>query len=224
MTNKIDEGRFPAAAVVGASPEETTPPDACPSPEDLLLFHRGELPRAERKALLVHLTRCPGCRNDSSFVAGMIDLERGLIRDLTKLRGERNFLGRPAFQYLSVFFLIAVAAVSAILIGRRPSADALRGSTSGRIEILAPSGASASESAVEFRWTGDPLIDAYVVEVYGESLDLLWKSEKVRSSTLPMPETLLRVLTKGWKYTWLVHGFLPDGRTIESPTSTFVLR
>jgi hypothetical protein len=224
MTKMIDDGRFQAAADGAASPEQPTPSEACPSPEELLQFHRGELPRAERKALLLHLTRCPGCRNDSSFVAGMIDLERGLIRDLTKMRGERSFLGRPAFQYLSAFLLIAVVAASAILIGRRPPADALRGGTSGRIEILAPSGASTSGSAEEFRWTGDPLIDAYVVELYGESLDLLWKSEKVRSLSLPMPETLLRVLTKGKKYTWLVHGFFPDGRTVESPPSTFALR
>ena len=137
MTMKTDDGRIPAAAAGGVSPQQPTPPDECPSPEELLQFHRGELPRAERKALLLHLTRCPGCRNDSSFVAGMIDLERGLIRDLTKMRGERSFLGRPAFQYLSAFLVIAVVTASVILIGRRPPADALRGRNSGRIEILA---------------------------------------------------------------------------------------
>jgi hypothetical protein len=128
------------------------------------------------------------------------------------------------FQYLSAFLLIVVVAASAILVGRRLPADALRGRTSGRIEILAPTGASISGSAVEFRWTGDPKIAFYVVEVYGESLDLLWKSEKLRSLSLSLPEALLRVLLKGRKYTWLVRGFFPDGRAIESPPSMFTLR
>jgi hypothetical protein len=224
MTLKTDDGRFPAAVTGGASPEQPPPPGACPSPEEFLHFHRGELPRAARKALLLHLTLCPGCRDDSSFVAGMIDLERGLIRDLTKVSRGRNFLGRPVFQYLSAFLLIVVVAASAILIGRRPPADALRGRTSGRIEILAPTGVSTSGSAVEFRWTGDPKIAFYGLEVYGESLDLLWKSEKLRSLSLLLPEALLRVLLKGKKYTWLVRGFFPDGRAIESPPSTFTLR
>jgi hypothetical protein len=223
-TMKTDDLRFPAAATGVASPEQAPPPGGCPSPEEFLQFHRGELPRAARKAILLHLTFCPGCRDDSSFIAGMIDLERGLIRDLEKVSRKGNFLGRPVFQYLSAFLLIVVVAASAILVGRRLPADALRGRTSGRIEILAPTGASISGSAVEFRWTGDPKIAFYVVEVYGESLDLLWKSEKLRSLSLSLPEALLRVLLKGRKYTWLVRGFFPDGRAIESPPSMFTLR
>jgi hypothetical protein len=212
-TLKTNDGRSPSL-----------PPGGCPSPEEFLQFHRGELPRAARKALLLHLTICPGCRDDSSFVAGMIDLERGLVRDLEKVNRKRNFLGRPVFQYLSAFFLIVVVAASAILIGRRPPSDASRGMIYERIEILAPTGASTFGSAVEFRWTGDPKIAFYVLEVYGESLDLLWKSEKLRSLSLSLPEALLRVLLKGRKYTWLVRGFFPDGRAIESPPSTFTLR
>jgi hypothetical protein len=213
-----------------SGPETTTKNDgegrrpACPTPEEFLKFHRRELPWAERRALKNHLALCPGCRTDSSFVAGIIALERNLIRDLARLNRDRSLWGRPAFRYLSIFLLVAAVAVSTIFIGRRLPSAALRGNPSGRIALIAPAGSSPAGSAVEFRWIGDPRADAYVVEIFRENLDLVWKSEKVRTLSLTVPEPARRLLRKDSAYTWLVRGFFPDGRTIESLPLAFILR
>jgi len=54
----------------------------CPSPEELLLFHRAGLPAGRRKRISAHVGRCRSCKRDSLFIVEILKDEDRVLREI----------------------------------------------------------------------------------------------------------------------------------------------
>jgi hypothetical protein len=74
-----------ASSRMSPSPGEAGIGKDCPSAEELLLFHRGELPFKARKRVAAHISRCPSCGQDSIFLREILTAKNDLMREIDVL-------------------------------------------------------------------------------------------------------------------------------------------
>jgi hypothetical protein len=138
---------------------------------------------------------------------------------------KRPFLRRFSWNPLVAvsLFIISSVILSLLLIFRPEKGDSRRGSAP-LVELISPVGTSVPIAQLKFIWKNIPNANAYVVEVFDASLDLLWRSDPLfLNEAYPQGELTGKLRPKETYY-WLVTGVMPDGNKTKSALREFRIR
>jgi len=208
--------------IIRDNPDRAEIGKACPTPEDLVLLVEQKAGRRARKRILKHVSNCPDC-------ARILRSLLALSREIDVLTGEPEAAPRPRFilsrrlavTALAIMIGITILAVSVTRLSR---SYALRGRTGG-IELVSPKkGALLEAGRIEFEWKAVPGASRYFVEVFGGSLELLWRSEPLYRPHAELPAGSAAAIQNGGAYFWRVTTVLANGQEIVSKTAKFSIR
>ena len=132
---------------------------------------------------------------------------------------------RWQFAFLMAGSFILAAALFVFLrtgpFSARPPDDA-RAQARPAVELLRPvRDAVVPKKELCFLWRKNESIDAYVLELFDVSLGRIWKSDVVEKPEIVPPPGVLASLRGGGSYFWMITGYDPSGRTIESDLRGF---
>lgn len=193
----------------------------CPTPDLLWAAAAGELPPAERRAVIDHTSRCAACAEDFRLVAEMARQAPAppaaapgrVIAGPWATRERRWLIGS-----LAATLLIGVLMAGLWKSLRGPEIE--RG---GEAEIVSLLGAEplSRENAV-LRWQGPPGA-LFAVTVTTRDLRLVDEVTDLEVAAYRLPPEKLAGLVPGTALDWRVEALLPDGRRLSSPLFTFLL-
>ena len=218
--NRLDLDALRRAFAADGPPADAAGED-CPHPERLWAAVRGELPDAERDALLDHVAVCAACAEDWRLAAELARESREAAPVVP--------LHRPWTRQVRFLVPAAAAACLLVVVGveieeRREERQliAMRGDEQGAIRPLV-AGALPRERFL-LRWEG-PEGALYDVRVTTD--DLLREvavARRLQRRELLVPAAKLTGLSSGSKLFWQVTAVRPDGEEVSSETFSIALR
>jgi hypothetical protein len=200
----------------------------CPGPEKIIGLLRSELSRKKAARIIDHISRCPDCATELKFLLDVFRQEETFIQETKdwlanrKVLGQRSFSPRFSWRTASVLagsFLIVLAVLATVVL-RVP--EKYRAGSLARIVLLQPVGERMSRSSLIFRWQDVPGSEYYVLELFDEGLQPIWKSERISQNRLVLPSDVLNRLLAKKPYFWMVTAF-SGGEKIVSSLEEFTL-
>jgi hypothetical protein len=187
------------------------------SPEDLdrvWAAVRGELPAAERRALVERLA-------DDPAIAEAWRVAHTLRRDDPWVPAVESRRSTPVVGRWLATAAVALLAVSAVLVVSRldrSNGDTMRTPGGTRIEALIASDAAMSRDAFRLRWTPGPVGSRYQVRVTTEDLQVLTTIANLAEPEVTIDPAVLAGLTPGTPVLWQVEATGPGGERTVSQT------
>ncbi len=236
MSNGPPEVEPPNSAVLerlrAALRTEESSPTADVDAERIWQAVRGELPVAERRAVVARVAADPAWalawRLAHSLSEAANRAEAPVVRlapvialaprRLERLRAQLT-RSRPVWGALAAVLL---AVVGGVVVMERQGNESIRtrGNTDEAITSGLPDAAALPRAAFTLRWNGVPQATAWSVQVSSEDLLVVHHAEGLKAREYAVPETVLAPLSSGTRVLWQVEAHLPDGSTRKS--STFV--
>lgn len=218
---------------------------ACPASEEIssIFFSAGHGEKNEK--LLDHITNCSLCFQEFHAYLQMAREEKKLLGEIEMLfrKGTSEVPGPADYSSnywekirkfaLSWKFALATAlclsfATLVLIFTIRQPLDKIPGGRSsrpGHIELLEPRSGQGLSIPMTFKWTEIEGRDHFVLEIFDESLALVWKSPKIYENVLMLPQEVENGMKAGRTYFWMVTAYFPNGMKLESPLEeTFVSR
>lgn len=222
---------------VSLAERKARPCGGCPAPEDLVRFVEEGAGRKARARMMEHVADCPDCAQILQSVlrlSGEIDRlagasEAGQSRP-TDVAGKneerlrpRTFLGRrPAVAVLAGLIGLTIITFSVIRLSER---SAVRGTIGPEIKLISPKkGDSLAVEDVRFVWEAVPKASCYLVELFGRSLEKVWRSDPLPDPRAELPSEAGESLHEGETYFWRVTAVLGDGQEMVSKLAEFSIR
>jgi len=225
---KIDTATLKALFQAQAGPKSPGPREDCPGPEKIVGLLRSRLSRKKATKIIDHLSRCPDCIRELEFLLAVFRQEESFILetkawlDGQKRSGPWIFPRRLSWKTASVLAgsVVIVLAVLATLVLRIP--ERYRAAAPARIVLLHPAGEKTPKSSLVFSWQGIRGSEYYVIELFDEGLQSVWKSEKISQNRFIPPRDLANRLSAKRSYFWMVTAF-SGGEKTASSLGEFVL-
>jgi len=214
----------------------TGPGGGCPRPEDLAQLVERRMGRKARARMMGHVANCPECaRILKSLLRLSSEVDRltgvpqaatscppDLIRDKEDLKS-RSLLGRR-FALATVVSLVALAVVTVSVI-RLSDRSVVRGAAGSAIKLITPKkGASIAARDITFRWEPVPKASSYYVEIFGRSLEKVWRSGPLAEPQFELPAEAREGLQAGGAYFWRVTAVREDAQDVVSKLAEFTIR
>jgi len=183
-----------------------------------------------------HVANCPECaRILKSLLRLSSEVDRltgmpqaapscppDLIRDKEDVKS-RPLLGRR-FVLATVVSLVALAVVTVSVI-RLSDRSVVRGSAGSAIKLISPKkGASLAAQDITFRWEAVPKASSYFVEIFGRSLEKVWRSGPLSEPRAVLAAEAREGLQAGGTYFWRVTAVREDGQDVVSKLAEFTIR
>jgi len=215
----------------------------CPGPEKISALIESRLSGKKAARIIGHLSGCVHCSEELRFLAGVFRAEETLIQDLQSWQEANNYAalsgrgvsekpglkGRwrvslPRFSWKTVSVaaacLLTVVVIFSTLVFRGP--EKFRADSPRRVELIEPVGQKLSRSAPVFRWKSVLGCEYYVLGLFDEKLEPVWKSEKTGVARLALPPEIALRLPLNRPYFWMVTAFA-EGEQVSSVLERFVL-
>ncbi|MCJ7582920.1 MAG: hypothetical protein MUP98_20580 [Candidatus Aminicenantes bacterium] len=210
---------------------------SCPSPKKLIALLRLELSEQKRRNVIDHLEGCSTCVQEIKFINEILTAEKNFDKETSHIIAQKNqtslkkriFVKFP-FQKLacsskSVAAVLTIIILSASMIFLfKTNKPAVERSSILQLEHISPNDKSLSLSELIFQWEKIPDFDYYTVEIFDDSLNLVWRSERIIENKIIPTTELKELLKKDTTYSWMVTSFLKNGKQIESPLAKFNLK
>lgn len=203
--------------------------EGCPEAGGLWRLFDPRTREKTKSKLLDHIGRCAYCSDDFLAVleirraTGSLEAEIESWRSSDIRTAPRQTAGgwkRWRFAFLMAGSFIVAAALFVFLrtgpFPVRPPDDARAHARPG-IELIQPAqDAAVPKKELLFLWRKGQRVDAYVLELFDASLARIWRSDAVENPGIAPPPGVLASLRGGSRYFWMITGYDPSGRTIES--------
>lgn len=198
----------------------------CPPMKDLREAFEGRTRRAAKDRIVDHVSDCAYCAQEFEFIRTIRARERELdtrIREIARLRrSPALFLSRPLWNYAAGAAVIAAIVISGVFIFKpgRPAVE-WRSRSVAIPEGLAPSGHIEASPRLIFRWKPVAGAASYIIEIYDESLQIIWESPPVTTSAALLPASIKEALSGEKNYYWAVSALDSAGKIGESGFEVF---
>lgn len=208
----------------------------CPSPKKLTALLRSELSGRKRSHVMGHLANCSTCAREIIFINDLLKAEKNFDRKAAQVIAERHPTPSkkipsvrspfPQFSWNRGVFATAAAFIlvlSTIFLLVLPNKPAIERSAILQLEQISPNDISLSLNELVFQWKDISASDYYTVEIFDDSLSLVWRSERMtENKIIPSAELKQRLKPKA-TYCWMVTSFFKNGKHVESPMAKFNL-
>ena len=193
--------------------------DGCPDAERIRLLAAGELSRADRLQLVDHLTVCSDCSNEYRAAVAVGGWVGEIERDLRPAA----VVVRPHWRWVAVAATIVVAVGIPAWIALDDGGErspAFRTVVRPADTAVTPSDRARLEQAPNrLEWAARDGA-AYRVELYDAESSLIWRSERVETAAVELPQTVRDRIGPGELYYWRVFIEL-EGERIQSALHQF---
>lgn len=222
----------------------------CPSSIKIMNFFRGKLSERQKTKIIDHITNCPCCLEEFDFILKTLrfKLRKELedlnsseeAEDLSSLRlkiydilcelknRQKPSLFKLSFNYVSIGVILALLVGSILLFFRTGAKNIdektqLRGEKKQMIELVGPLPAKIHSDSLLFKWKKVKGCKYYILELYDEKLNLIWKSGKISRNRLKLPHEVKNGLKDNKKYFWSVAAYSSTQKLSESLLKDFFL-
>ena len=197
----------------------------CPSVEHLREAFEGTMSRAAKDEIVDHISGCPDCAREFEFIRKVRKGERDLAEGMQALSRHRRpsgpFFFRPLWNYTLGAAMIAVIISGLVVFLHEHRQDEGRSRPAERPKTLVPSGRIEAPPPLIFRWKPVNRAVSYIVEIYDESLQLIWESPPVSTAATLLPEAIKKTLSGDTNYYWSVLALDSEGKFCESRFEIF---
>jgi hypothetical protein len=166
--------------------------------------------------------RIAGLREDVKSLERKSSIRNGLPNPASP---SRSFLRRWAWAGLgSAAILIVLLLV--VPVRRSPHDHALtyRGIRQFQFhEVYPPLGSIVRRADLHFGWKAPLPGGSFILELFGPTMDLLWRSPASKETETRIPDHILRLMKEDHVYFWSISGTADDQSVIESPLYSFRL-
>jgi len=191
----------------------------CPSTADLIRFFSAGPPRRFKARVLDHVAGCGFCADEFEILMDMDRDARAFSTEVERLRKAEKpderirsnlgfiILGRWLFAGVGLAFVLAGILTLATRRIKPPfDADPYRSADSPALILECPLGPVNGHSTLVFRWSSPDRKpgDAYVVDLFDDSLRQFWISPPVEDSYLILPEEVQKTLVSHRRYFWMI--------------------
>jgi len=227
-----------------------SPRKYCPSFKKIANSFNSKSSEKQKTKILNHITTCHYCCQEFKFILQILRNEKKINKNADTLRlskkeiaslekraavilydlkkREKSFFPILSWKYGSL--LLAAIAISIILIifiktdlFRFMESHKQRGETISQIKLILPIRERYSKNSLFFKWSEFIGSDYYIIELFDETLALLWKSDKIYNNYYVPHKELTENLTENRTYFWIVKAYLINGEKVESPLAEFFL-
>ena len=208
----------------------------CPSPRTLLKLLRSELSEKKQKKVSAHISCCRSCVREIKFIHSMLRAEQTADQDLTLILKKRDRIlvrtkkplrfphFKPAWSFRTIWIvtLCVVLAASYFLFNLRK--PAIERETTVSLALIHPTEKHVNKSELIFKWEAVPESEYSILEIFDDSLNLVWRSDRILLNRLEPEEALIKILRPEDTYLWMVTSFLTSGLKVESKLAKFTLK
>lgn len=223
---------------------------SCPTIKGINNFFKSKTSEKYKTKIVEHITHCSCCLEEFEFILQTSRYEKTLSKEIGDFLMPKNdisnaskianrILFHPAkknplfFHRLSwTYALLLIGAFIAIfsfifLLDKLQYQHSLkqedRGNKFTQINLIEPLNRINAKSPIVFKWNDVNDSDYYVLELFDETLILIWKSPKIFINQFILPNEIKKELSRNKAYFWMVTACLPDGGLIESRVEKFYL-
>lgn len=234
--NEVDLKALFRSSIQGKTPQSRS---GCPSIETISRLFLETASESEKAKSVDHISACSLCHEEFELFLNISREESKLFEGLKEcLQPKRRFAGRIRdlfsksrfrlpWKYVSVPLLAALSlmivffAVRSFIIKGEPEE---RGRLLGPIRLISPEHNILDHAPLVFKWEELKPADYVIVEIFDESLLLIWKSQKIHDHLFELPPDVQEKIKKDKPYFWMLTAVMPDGSKIESSLKEFVIR
>lgn len=215
----MTEAKDWADAYAASAPD----PHACLSPDELLVAWDETADPAARERALAALADCPHCaaiaqiardlqahaKDDAAAFAAFaangsttaVDVATEDAASSGTTAALRPRRAPRVLHWATAALVVLGVGTTAMLWRAPPEPPVVRGAADAA--IAPASGSRLSTAPQRLQWGAIGQATAYRIELYDERAQSLWRSERVESTVLPLPETVRAQLQRG-TYLWRV--------------------
>jgi hypothetical protein len=215
----------------------------CPPLRKIISFFKKRTSEKQKTKLIDHVTNCYFCAREFQLILNILRNEKKFKSELETLLFPKNSnlsmntqsKGRTfrlrekekplilIFYWRYLFFFIGtVIIILSVIFFKNQTNKEIRGIDSQQIHLLEPLNGKNSKSQLVFKWNEFEGSNYYVLEIFDETLLLIWKSNKIITNSNFLPDKVVQNLKTNKTYFWMVTAFLPNGRKVESNLQKFI--
>jgi hypothetical protein len=236
---KINEADLKAlfrSSIQGKIPQSRS---GCPPIEIISRLFLETASESEKAKVIDHITTCSLCHEEFELFLNIRREEGRLIEGLKEsLQPKRKYVRRIrdlfsksrqrlSWKYVSVPLLAALSLMIVYFAARSiiiKSEQEDRGRSLGPIRLISPEHDVVNHAPLVFKWEELKPADYVIIEIFDESLLLVWKSQKIHDHLYELPLDAKERIKMDKHYFWMVTAVMPDGSKIESSLKEFVIR
>jgi len=207
--------------------------EACPSIDQLIKSFSADCSLETKDGIVEHISHCAPCAQEFDFIRRLRAQEKAFAEDLEKMRlpsgtkshkvesARHPFFRRPAWKYASIMAVIIAIFGGVIFFRQWRDTKIGRGKQPLPLSLTQPLGRTTESSPLIFKWQGIKGGEVYSVEIYDESLRILWESPKTAAMEMGLPPSVQTQLIINKTYFWGVTAFSQGAKIGESEVRPF---
>lgn len=205
----------------------------CPSFNELINIFTSNPFSLKRRKIIKHISKCPKCAEETKLIISIIKETDKLSKQANKIYSSLldNSIKKNHYRHSSIIpalkfsipFSIIIIGIILVFFFLQNRTPVLRGDKYPPVILISPINEIYDESIPVFNWEFSLQPDFFCLEIYDESLNLIWRSSKIFSTCYKLPINTLYCLKQNSLYYWSVTAFLPDSNKIESGLGRFKL-
>jgi hypothetical protein len=205
----------------------------CPSLEELVSFFQSRRRTGNKLKIVDHITNCSACAQEFEFLLELQRYQEKILGQVSESRPTRPFFHSiPAsmnsvnrlWRFSSVLIGMVLVVVSLVVILQNGGPVVETRSVRSSLILLQPAPEQSVTPPLTFAWKGLPGAEAYVLELYDEALQSVWKSPETSLTHLVLPPEEAGNLRPGHGYFWMITAFSEGDKLSESGLSQFTFR
>ena len=206
----------------------------CPSPKKLITLLRCELSDRKRSKVIDHLANCGTCAQEIKFIIEILTAEKNFDNEAAQIVTRKNQTSRKKekfvqfpFPKLSWSSMRIVALITTVILSVsmffliKTNKPAIERDSIRQLNQISPDNKPTSLDKLIFKWENISDSDYYTVEVFDDSLNFVWRKERIVENKIIPSAELKELLKQETTYWWMVTAFLKNGKKVESDLAKF---
>jgi hypothetical protein len=199
----------------------------CPSVTGLRESFGPRMSSEAKDAIIDHISGCAECAREFEFIRAVAGHEDRLATAISRARDSRrpflSVFARPVWAGILGGIILGLALSNVLVIRNGSPVEGPRSQARLPPEAIAPAGRVESRTFQIFRWKPVPEARSYVIEIYDESLRLLWESPTVTTAAVSVPESVKGRLAQGGVFYWSITAIMAENLINESGLQWFAV-
>ncbi len=206
----------------------------CPSLEKLVSFFESSSRTRKKMKIIDHVTNCSSCAREFEFLLELQRYQKKMIQEIreaqpaeslppflltSRLRSSRRL--KLFWKISSALVGMALVIVSLVTIVQKLRREDQIRTTRSSVRILQPKPNQRVTLPLIFKWQAIAGAESYILELYDESLLPIWKSPKISSTLLLLPENISSQLNTSSQYSWMITAYGHNNKLTESALLQF---
>ncbi len=206
----------------------------CPSPIKFIALLRFELSDRKRSKVIDHLADCSTCVQEIKFINEILTAEKNFDKEVAQIVTRRIQASRKKAKFvqfplpkLSWSSMRIVALITTVILSVsmffliKTNKPAIERDSILQLNQISPDSTPVSLDELIFQWEDIPDSDYYTVEVFDDSLNFVWRSERILKTKITPSAELKELLKQETTYWWMVFSVLKNGKHVESDLKPF---